>query len=73
MDPIFSSVALNERGKAAVAKVRHDFDELLDKLRVSCEVSGSGSTREFAIVKTKLEEACFFAVKSVVYVPANHE
>lgn len=63
-NPEFQAFHLNEEGRIAVSMVRREFDELLTKITEGPEplcVPG----RELSIVKTKLEEACMFAVKAV--------
>lgn len=59
----FASHKLNERGQRNAADIASAFSALLDDLENDrgCEVK----SREFSIVKTKLEEACFFAKKSM--------
>lgn len=57
---------LNEQGKAKAVGIASAFDECLTKLEGLCPAS-----RELAIVKTKLEEACFFAKKSMANDEAN--
>lgn len=59
---------LNEQGVQRANKVAILFDALLSDLSL---VVSDG--REFAIVKTKLEEACFFAKKSIANQPGNQE
>lgn len=64
MSPLFDSKRLNDDGVRNVAEVRAAFDALLAKVET---LTPSG--RELAIVKTKLEEACFFAVKGIAVFP----
>ena len=59
---------LNPSGIAKAREIAAAFDQLLDTLDTICSAS-----REYSIVKTKLEEASFFAKKSngnTVGVPA---
>jgi len=51
---------LNELGKAKARQIADAFDHCLTMLEGVCPDS-----REMAIVRTKLEEACFFAKKSM--------
>ena len=71
-NPEFQVHMLNAAGVRRAVEIEDVFDQALDKLAVICTdgrpMSGPGG-REFAIVKTKLEEACFFAKKSI----ANQE
>jgi hypothetical protein len=60
---------LNEQGKARAGKIAGAFDALLDAL---VEIN-PGSSREMAIVRTKLEEASFFAKKAMASQPENCE
>lgn len=66
IDPLFQFHKLNERGVAQAQDVAIYFSCLLDSLTAVCPAS-----REFSIVKTKLEEAAFFAKKSIANVPEN--
>jgi len=59
-DPLFFSVKLNAVGVAKAQNIRELFTLLLADLENTCPVS-----RELAIVRTKLEEASFYAVKSL--------
>ena len=52
---------LDEAGKRLAAEIAQAFDELLVKL----DAINSVSSREMAICRTKLEEACFFAKKAM--------
>ena len=69
MDTLFSVHLLNARGRDKAQEIAQTFDDCLTRLRVSCPEH----TREFAIVKTKLEEGCFFAKKSMATMPENQE
>jgi hypothetical protein len=64
-NPEFQSFAINARGHQKADEIRHKFNDLLEQLKVDMLPS-----RELSIVKTKLEEACFFAVK---YVASQNE
>lgn len=59
---------LNEQGKAKAAAIAEVFSEALDKLE-KLDVDG----RELALVKTKSEEACFFAKRSMASKAQNQE
>lgn len=61
IDPLFSSVALSNRGLNKAANIATAFTILLHQLE---EIIPSTS-REMSIVRTKLEEASFFAKKSL--------
>ena len=68
MNKEFTTQSLNEKGIEVVNGVRGLFNELLNELEQYCPPS-----REFSIVRTKLEEACFFAVKSACSVRENQK
>ena len=51
---------LNPSGIAKAREIAAAFDQLLDTLDAICSAS-----REYSIVKTKLEEASFFAKKAM--------
>lgn len=57
----FKTHLLNENGKLRAKLVGEKFDNLLTELK---EI-GAADGRYGAIVATKLEEACFFAKKSI--------
>ena len=59
---------LNEEGKKNAALIADSFDGMLLYLSKLCP-----SGREFSIVKTKMEEACFFAKKAMASLPDNQE
>jgi hypothetical protein len=69
MDSLFEVHRLNERGMVCANQIAAAFNELLEKLTMICP----GNQREFSIVKTKLEEAAFFAKKSMAKLPENQE
>lgn len=69
INPLFSSVKLNEEGLAKVSTIRIGFTSLLDEL----ESILPGNSREISIIKTKLEEASFYAVKAVRNYKGNVE
>jgi hypothetical protein len=69
MDSLFEVHRLNEAGMAKAAAIASCFDGLLIQLKTICP----DSTREFSIVKTKLEEAAFFAKKAMAKLPENQE
>lgn len=60
MNREFEVHRLNEAGMEKVKLIASHFDTVLNSLTAICPVG-----RELAIVKTKLEEACFFAKKSI--------
>lgn len=66
MDPLFKFHKLNTAGIEKAEEIAEAFDQLLTHLKLVCPEG-----REFAIVKTKLEEASFFAKKSMAARPDN--
>lgn len=60
IDSAFAVHMLTEDGKTKARRIAADFDALLKSLQDVCP-----NGREFAIVRTKLEEACFFAKKAM--------
>jgi hypothetical protein len=62
---------LNETGKQKANDIAQAFDNCLMAITSSTFGSLCPQGRELAIVKTKLEEACFFAKKSMANVPEN--
>ena len=67
-DPLFQSHRLNDDGMKKADLIAEVFDDCLINLRPVCPES-----REFSIVKTKLEEACFFAKKAMANVASNQQ
>lgn len=68
MKPEFAVHMLNEDGKLKAGIIADAFSELLNVLEAQCMAG-----RELSIVKTKLEEACFFAKKAMAINLANQE
>jgi hypothetical protein len=68
MYPAFEVHMLNESGKGKALQIAGDFSALLGSLALICPEG-----REMSIVKTKLEEACFFAKKAMANVPENQQ
>lgn len=64
----FAVYKLNDRGMANAKHIANSFNKLMDALEPMCAPG-----REFAIVKTKLEEACFFAKKSMAINLGNQQ
>lgn len=62
----FAVHMLNDEGKKKAVEIAASFDVLLTKLEETCP-----NGRELAIVRTKLEEAAFFAKKAMAADPAN--
>ncbi len=68
MRPEFKVHMLNEKGKEKAREIAEDFSVLLDNIE-ACGVTG----RDLALVKTKLEEACFHAKHSMASRIENQE
>lgn len=68
MNDNFKTHLLNEQGIAKARQLSEHFDRLLDE----CKSLGV-SDRYLALVATKLEEACFFAKKSIAVKPENQQ
>lgn len=64
IDPLFKVHRLNEDGMKRAEEIAATFNDCLNRLRGMC-----AEGREFAIVKTKLEEAAFFAKKAMANQP----
>lgn len=58
----FASWPMSDAGVNAAAEIRQKFDELLDTIVMRTPTHNG---HYLALVKTKLEEACMFAVKGV--------
>lgn len=66
-DPLFQFHKLNEDGIIKAQEIAEIFTTALNELRDLCPEN----TREFSLVKTKLEEASFFAKKSMANLEEN--
>jgi len=60
---------LNDIGKKKATLIAENFTRMLTGLEEICGKDG----REIAIVRTKMEEACFFAKKAMAKLPENQE
>ena len=60
MNKEFDTQTLSDHGIKTAKDIAELFNNTLDQLKEYCP-----NNREFAITKTKLEEACFFAKKSM--------
>ncbi len=66
MNKEFQVHMLNELGKTKARDIAQAFDDCLARLTTTCPPG-----REMSIVRTKLEEACFFAKKAMANDPEN--
>jgi hypothetical protein len=66
MNQEFAVHKLNAKGIGLAEGIAKIFDDTLNQLSTYCAAG-----REYAIVKTKLEEACFFAKKAMAADPLN--
>lgn len=64
----FQTHKLNSAGFDKAIAISHNFNELVEKLEIVCPAN-----REFAIARTKLEEACFFAKKAMARLAENQQ
>jgi len=66
--PEFQVHMLNDSGKTQATQIAEVLSEALNKLEALV-----GPGRELVIVKTKLEEACFFAKRGMASKPDNQQ
>lgn len=64
---MFEVHMLNALGKAKADEIREAYEALVAKLSPFC----GASPREWALVKTKLEESCFFAKRAMALQTEN--
>lgn len=69
IDPLFQFHKLNEQGQQNAICIAELFTRLLNDLQPLLPLQ----SRELSIVRTKLEEACFFAKKAVAVLPENQQ
>jgi hypothetical protein len=67
-NPEFSVHKLNDQGMENAQKIQAAFDLCLNTLKGIC-IDG----RHMSIVRTKMEEACFFAKKAMAIYNANQK
>lgn len=60
---------LNETGMAKAIHLADGFSDFLSEVEGICGADG----REMAIVRTKLQEACFFAKRALAEKPENQD
>jgi hypothetical protein len=60
---------LNEQGIAKAQSLATVFDDTLTELETLCGTQG----RYMSLVRTKLEEASFFAKKAIAVIPENQK
>ena len=65
---MFETHMLNTNGKIQAKAIADAFVAIQNGLEGIC-----GEGREMAIVRTKLEEACFFAKKAMAMKPENQD
>lgn len=75
MDALFEVHRLNHVGMVKAQAIAQAFDDLLNHVK---SLSGEDHppiphSREFNVVRTKLEEAAFFAKKAMAKKPENQE
>lgn len=70
MHPNFATHKLNAKGIEYAVAIAEAFDGVLEELAV---LGCATNSREFSIAKTKLEEACFFAKKSMAIQPEHQQ
>lgn len=71
MNTLFEVHRLNEKGLREADRLAREFDRLLSTLIIPNDLSPMHGGRELAIVRTKLEEACFYAKKFIALQPEN--
>ena len=72
MSDVFKVHMLNDEGKAKARLLAANFEDFHKSIQFLCE-GPNGGARELAIVRTKLEEACFFAKKAMAMQDVNQE
>ena len=75
MDNLFAPHALNPTGISKLDYIHEHFQTLLSAIEVAAgsQEAPFCNAREMAIVRTKLQEASFFAVRAAALVPENQK
>jgi hypothetical protein len=68
MDAAFTTHKLNDEGFEKARDIALAFDDLLKRITGLCTQG-----REFALVRTSLETACFYAKKAMAVDPKNQK
>jgi hypothetical protein len=68
----FTVHRLTGEGMVKAAEIAEEFSKLLDRVEVLVPQAGDNA-RELALVRTKLQEACFFAKRAMALHPKYHE
>jgi hypothetical protein len=63
---MFESIPLNYEATWKADAIRHAFEDVLDRVYLYVPEG-----RELSLVRTKLQEACFFAIRGLSLVPDN--
>jgi hypothetical protein len=71
-NPLFEVHVLNDQGKERARVIAETFEQAFEKLSALTPTTPT-NVREFAIVRTKLEEACFYAKKAMAMLPENQD
>ena len=73
MDAAFEVHMLNDTGKQKAKDIATAFDNCLTAITAPTFGSLCPAGRELSIVRTKLEEACFFAKKAMANAKENQQ
>lgn len=74
MRPEFAVHTLNPNGHRKACAIAQKFDNLLDDLTEIVQPTADPAVgRALSLVKTHLEEACFYAKKLMASIPENQE
>jgi hypothetical protein len=68
MNKLFTVHRLNAKGLSLAGSIARAFSDFLDKLEATCPEG-----RDLAIVRTKLQEANFFAKRSIAELAENQD
>ncbi len=64
---------LNDKGIEQAKELGEAFSDFLDKLETLIPQAAQVNGREMALVRTKLQEASFFAKRAIAVLPSNHK